>query len=51
MKDESKTKEQLITELAEMRRRIAELEAAGTDRLFACLAQASKRKEGYTCVT
>ena len=48
MKDEVKTKEQPITELAEMRRRIAELEAAGTDRLFACLAQeASGRRSTH----
>ncbi len=33
MKDEVKTKEQLIVELAEMRRRIAELEAAKTERV------------------
>ncbi|MCK4452544.1 MAG: PAS domain S-box protein, partial [Anaerolineae bacterium] len=35
MKDGVKTKEQLITELAEMRQRIAELEAAETERVQA----------------
>ena len=32
MRDEPKTKEQLINELAELRQRIAELEAAETER-------------------
>jgi len=32
MKDKSKTKEQLVAELAQMRQRIAELEAAETER-------------------
>ena len=32
MKDQDKTKEQLISELAELRQRIAELEAAEGDR-------------------
>jgi phage regulator Rha-like protein len=32
MKDERKTKEQLINELVEMRQRIAELEASETER-------------------
>jgi len=31
-KDEGKTKEELVTELAEMRQRIAELEASETER-------------------
>jgi PAS domain S-box-containing protein len=35
MKDQKKTKRQLIDELVEMRQRVAELEAAGTERLQA----------------
>jgi len=41
MKDEEKTIGQLIDELAEMRQRVAELEAADTERLSA--EQAGKR--------
>ncbi len=43
MRDEPKTKEQLINELAELRQRIAELEAAETERLST--EQAGKRAE------
>ncbi|MFQ5812017.1 MAG: HD domain-containing phosphohydrolase [Anaerolineae bacterium] len=43
MKDERKTKEQLINELAELRQRVAELEAADAGRLSA--EQAGKRSE------
>ncbi|MFQ5811919.1 MAG: PAS domain S-box protein, partial [Anaerolineae bacterium] len=43
MKDEDKTKEQLINELVELRQRVAELEAADTGRLSA--EQAGKRAQ------
>ncbi|MFQ6083458.1 MAG: PAS domain S-box protein [Candidatus Aminicenantia bacterium] len=43
MKDENKTKEQLINELVKMRQRIAELETSETERLSA--KQAGKRAE------
>ncbi len=43
MRDEDKTKEQLVNELAELRQRIAELEALETERLSA--EQAGKRAE------
>jgi PAS domain S-box-containing protein len=43
MKDKDKTKEQLVNELVELRRRIAELEASETERLSA--EQAGKRAE------
>ena len=44
MRDEDKTKEQLVNELAELRQRITELEASETERLSA--EQAGKRAEG-----
>jgi len=45
MKEEHKTKEQLINELAELRQRVAALEKAEAERLSACSAQAGKRTE------
>ncbi len=43
MRDEHKTKEQLIDELVELRQRIVELQASETERLSA--EQAGKRAE------
>jgi hypothetical protein len=46
MKDEDKTKEQLITELTELRRRIAELWASETERKQ---AEEALQASGFVC--